>query len=123
MVKMIFALRRLPHLSREEFQRYWLEKHGPLAQEKLPILRCKRYIQHHTIKTDFDELLKVTRGFTVEPFDGFVECWWESVEDLYEAFSTPEGAKAQEELFNDEKKFIDGERSPMWFAEEHVFIR
>jgi uncharacterized protein (TIGR02118 family) len=123
MVKIIFALRRLPNLSREEFQRYWLEKHGPLAQKNLPLMRCKRYIQDHTLQTDFDELLKITRGFTVEPFDGVVELWWESVEDLQEAFATPEGAKAQEELLNDEKNFIDLERSPMWFAEEHILIR
>jgi uncharacterized protein (TIGR02118 family) len=122
MVKIIFALRRLPHLSVEEFQNYWREKHGPLARKNLPIMRCKRYIQTHTLKTDFNELLKAYRGFTVEPFDGIVELWWDSIEDLQEAFSTPEGARAQDELLNDEKQFIDLERSPMWFAEEHVFI-
>jgi uncharacterized protein (TIGR02118 family) len=122
MVKMIFALRRLPHLSREEFQKYWLEKHGPLAQKNLPILRCKRYIQNHTLQTDFDELLQMTRGFTTEPFDGIVELWWDSIQDIEEAYGTPEGAEAQNELLEDERKFIDLERSPMWFTEEHVFI-
>ena len=122
MIKMIFALRRLPHLSREEFQKYWREKHGPLAQKNLPILRCKRYIQNHTLQTDFDELLQMTRGFTTEPFDGIVELWWDSIQDIEEAYGTPEGAEAQNELLEDERKFIDLERSPMWFAEEHVFI-
>jgi hypothetical protein len=31
MLKMIFCLRRLPHLSREGFQCYWREQHAPLA--------------------------------------------------------------------------------------------
>ena len=122
MVKMIYVLRRLPHLSREEFQKYWREKHGPLAQKNLPILRCKRYIQNHTLRTDFDELLQMTRGFTTEPFDGIVELWWDSIQDIEEAYGSPEGAEAQNELLEDERKFIDLERSPMWFTEEHVFI-
>ncbi|MCX5852561.1 MAG: EthD domain-containing protein [Deltaproteobacteria bacterium] len=122
MIKMIFALRRLPHLSREEFQKYWREKHGPLAQKNLPILRCKRYIQNHTLQTDFDELLQMTRGFTVEPFDGIVELWWDSIQDIEEAYGSPEGAEAQNELLEDERKFIDLERSPMWFTEEIGFI-
>jgi len=33
MVKLVFCLTRLPHLSREEFQRYWRERHGPLVRE------------------------------------------------------------------------------------------
>ena len=31
MIKLTFCLRRLPHLSREEFQRYWREQHAPLV--------------------------------------------------------------------------------------------
>jgi uncharacterized protein (TIGR02118 family) len=121
MVKIIFVLRRLPHLSREEFRRYWLEKHGPLAQRKLPALRVKRYVQTHTIDTPFNEVLQSTRG-TMEPYDGVVELWWDNIEDLEAAFTTQEGADASEELLNDEKEFIDLSRSAMWFAEEHVFI-
>ncbi|MGH7820684.1 MAG: EthD domain-containing protein [Candidatus Binatia bacterium] len=33
MVKLVFCLRRLPHLSRAEFQRYWRETHGPLVRK------------------------------------------------------------------------------------------
>jgi hypothetical protein len=27
MIKLVFALRRLPHLSRAQFQQYWREEH------------------------------------------------------------------------------------------------
>ncbi|MFT5776135.1 EthD domain-containing protein, partial [Hyphomonas sp.] len=30
MIKLSFCLRRLPHLSREDFQTYWREQHAPL---------------------------------------------------------------------------------------------
>ena len=121
MVKMLFAIRRLLHLSPEEFHRYWREDHGRLAQKNLPALRVKRYVQTHTIDTPFNEVLRESRGGG-EPYDGVVEIWWDSVEELEAAFSTPEGVQASEELLEDEKRFIDLPRSSMWFAEEEVFI-
>lgn len=121
MVKMIFAIRRLPHLSAEEFHHYWRTNHAKLAQKNLPILRAKRYVQTHTLDTPFNEVLRASRGGG-EPYDGIVELWWDSAEDLEAAFGTPEGAKASEELLEDEKRFIDLPRSALWFAQEEVFI-
>ena len=121
MIKMLFAIRRLPHLSPEEFHRYWRETHGRLAQKKLPALRVKRYVQTHTIDTPFNDVLRESRGGG-EPYDGIVEIWWDSIEELEAAFATPEGVQASEELLEDEKRFIDLQRSSMWLAEEEVFI-
>jgi uncharacterized protein (TIGR02118 family) len=122
MVKMVFVLRRLPSLSREEFQAYWRENHGPLAQEKLPAMRCKRYVQVHTMDTPFNELVKASRGSEIDVYDGVAELWFESIEDLNEALQTEEGQQASLELLEDEKKFIDLVQSAMWFAEEHTFV-
>jgi uncharacterized protein (TIGR02118 family) len=122
MVKMVFVLRRIPSLSREEFQSYWRENHGPLAQEKLPAMRCKRYVQVHTLDTPFNELVKASRGSEIEIYDGVAELWFESIEDLNEALQTEEGQQASLELLEDEKKFIDLAQSAMWFAEEHAFV-
>ena len=33
MIKMIFCLRRRAELTREAFQAYWRDKHGPLVAE------------------------------------------------------------------------------------------
>ena len=121
MIKMLFAIRRLPHLSAEEFHRYWRENHGRLARKKLPALRVKRYVQTHTIDTPFNEVLRESRGGG-EPYDGVVEIWWDSIEELEAAFATPEGVQASEELLEDEKRFIDLPHSSMWLAEEEVFI-
>ena len=32
MIKLVFCCRRRPELSREEFQRTWLDRHGPLVR-------------------------------------------------------------------------------------------
>jgi len=121
MVKLLFVVRRLPHLTRQEFQRYWLEKHGPLAQRLLPLLGAKRYVQSHTLETPFDDLLRQSRGGG-EPYDGLVEVWWNRIEDLEAAFATAEGVRASEELLEDEKRFIDLGRSALWFAQEHTLL-
>jgi uncharacterized protein (TIGR02118 family) len=121
MVKMIFVIRRLPHLSPEEFHRYWREQHGSLAKKNLPALRVKRYVQTHTLDTPLNEVMRDSRGGG-EPYDGVVEIWWDSVEDLEGAFASPEGAQASEELLEDERRFIDLPRSSMWLAKEEVFI-
>lgn len=37
--------------------------------------------------------------------------------------SSPEGAAAAQELLEDERKFIDHARSPLWLAAEHELVR
>src|SRR5881409_1469797 len=51
MVKLVFCLHRLPALSREEFQRYWRERHGPLVRESAKALGIRRHVQVHTLAT------------------------------------------------------------------------
>ena len=49
MLHLIFCLRRLPHLSREEFQRYWREQHAPLVRAHAAALGIHRYVRAHTV--------------------------------------------------------------------------
>lgn len=121
MVKMIYCLRRLPALSLEEFQRYWREKHGPLVQKHAATLRIRRYVQVHTKYDEFTEPERVRLG-RPEPYDGVAELWWDSIEDRYPENPSPERQQAGMALFEDEKNFIDHSRSPVWMAEEHVFV-
>ena len=48
MIKLTFCLRRLPHLSREQFQTYWREQHAPLVAKHAKTLGVLRYVQLHT---------------------------------------------------------------------------
>ena len=121
MIKMMYCARRLPNLSREEFQRYWREKHSLLVQKHAATLRIRRYVQVHTGYDELNQAFQATHGGP-EPYDGVAELWWNSVDDLSAGNLTPEGQQAAAELFEDERKFIDHSSSPVWFADEHVFV-
>lgn len=121
MIKLAFTLHRLPELSREQFQTYWSETHAPLVAEHAKALGIKRYVQLHTSDTETNEALRASRG-APEPFDGIAELWFESEATLTEAMQTPEGITAGKALLEDERRFIDLEKSPMWIAEEKVIV-
>jgi uncharacterized protein (TIGR02118 family) len=121
MIKLVFALRRLPHLSRAQFQQYWREEHGPLVAKFRTDLRIRRYVQVHTAEQPVNELLRSSRG-APEPFDGVAELWWDSLEDLAAALEQPAGREAGAALLEDERRFVDHARSPLWVGEEHVVI-
>jgi uncharacterized protein (TIGR02118 family) len=121
MLKLTFCLHRLPGLSREEFQRYWRETHGPLVRRHAAALGIARYVQVHAGHDDFGAALRASRG-APEPYDGVAELWWRSRAAFEAALSTPEAQRAGAELLADEKRFIDLARSPLWIGEEHEVI-
>lgn len=45
------------------------------------------------------------------------ELRWDSIKN-----PSPEHQQAGVELFEDEQRFIDHSRSPVWLSEEHVFV-
>lgn len=121
LIKLVYCLRRLPSLSREEFQAYWFDRHGPLVRSHQQALKIRRYVQTHTVTAPAGEALAETRG-KIEPYDGVAELWWDSLSDLEAALGAPEGEAAGAELLEDEKKFIDLANSPLWLAEERPVI-
>lgn len=121
MLKLIFCLRRLPHLSRAEFQRYWREVHGPLVRQHAAALRIRRYVQAHTLDDQFNEALRASRGAD-EAFDGVAELWWDGRAEFEAATASAEGRAASLALFEDERRFIDHARSPLFVSEEHAVI-
>jgi uncharacterized protein (TIGR02118 family) len=120
-IKLTFCLTRVSHLTREQFQRYWLESHGPLVRSFAPALRIKRYVQSHALTTPIDDRLRRGRG-APDGYDGVAELWWDSLEDLTAGGASPEGREAGRRLVDDERTFIDLARSPLWLAEEHPLV-
>ena len=121
MIKLTFCLRRLPHLSREEFQRYWLDKHGPLVRSFAEVLHIRRYAQMHTLSTPYNAALQASRGGP-EDYDGVAELWWDSLDDLAAATATDAGRSAGLALLEDERTFIDLARSPLFVGEVHEIV-
>ena len=122
MIKLVFTVRRRDGMTREEFQRHWREQHAPLVLRHAGTLRIKRYVQTHARETPLDEPLSASRGGEPGAYDGVAELWWDSLDDLIAAWSTEEGVAAGMELLEDERRFIDLARSPIWLGEEHVVI-
>ncbi|HTQ15148.1 MAG TPA: EthD domain-containing protein [Rhizomicrobium sp.] len=121
MIKLTFCLHRLPALSREAFQRYWFERHAPLVARHSQALRIRRYVQMHAATTPFNDAIREGRG-APEMYDGVAELWWDSLDDVAAATATPEGQAAGQALLEDERKFIDLPRSPLFFGEERVIV-
>lgn len=121
MIKLVFVIRRREDLPPEEFHRYWLEEHGPLAGKLLTHLGARRYVQTHTLATDLNDAFAASRG-TGEAYDGLAEVWWDSLDALLAASTSEEGRAANETLTEDEARFIDFEQSSLFIAEEHTIL-
>jgi uncharacterized protein (TIGR02118 family) len=118
MVKLVFCL---PELSREAFQRYWRETHGPLVRQHAAALRIRRYVQVHTLDDPINDALRAGRA-GAEPFDGVAELWWDSRADFEAAVVSERGRAAGVVLLEDERRFIDHARSSLFVAEEHAVV-
>ena len=121
MIKLTFCLARLPHLSREEFQAYWLTQHAALVARHREILRIQRYVQLHSADPTVSAETRKSRGGP-DQFDGVAQLWWNSYEDLAINAANPKAIAATRELLEDELKFIDLPRSPLWWGEEKVIF-
>lgn len=106
MIKLVYSINRLPHLSVEEFQKYWFNTHGPIAGA---IKGVKRYYQCHTLPETYS-------GGQEPPFDGCAQLWWESAETLAADMGTAEPLAA----IADERNFIDHSRVNMFLSEEKI---
>lgn len=101
MFKMIILLTKKPTMNDEEFAKYWLETHAPLAR-KMPGLR--KYVVN-----------VVQRPPNKEPdYHGIVELWFDDKESMKRAFASPEGQATQQ----DSEKFTS--LMTTLFVEEHT---
>ena len=117
MVKLVFCCRRKPELSLEQFQKRWLDVHGPLVRRlRVSVPQMKRYVQSHTIPGAPSETLRASRG-AKEPYDGITEVWFDSLEAL--GASSEQGLAAAQQLYEDEAEFIDFANSAVFLTEEH----
>lgn len=120
-IKLTFAVRRRTDIDPADFHRYWRNQHGPLVRSLQPALGIRRYVQTHRIETPFNDLLRASRS-ALEPFDGIAELWWDDIDALATATSSPEGSTAGRTLLEDEERFIELERSALWLGQEIEII-
>jgi len=116
-IKLTFCLVRAPHLTREAFQDYWRNTHGPLVASVKDVLRIRRYVQLHSLPDDISADIRASRGGP-GAYDGVAQLWWDRFEDLAHTASDPAAIDAGRLLLEDERKFIDLAKSPLWWGEE-----
>jgi uncharacterized protein (TIGR02118 family) len=120
-IKLTFAVRRRTDVDPAEFHSYWRDQHGPLVRSLEPVLGIRRYVQTHRLETPINDVLRASRS-ALEPFDGVAELWWDDLDALVAATSSPEGSVAARTLLEDEVRFIDLEHSALWLGEEIEII-
>jgi len=107
MIKTIALAHRKTGLTREEYNKYWLEAHGPLAARLIPYV--KKYVQNHLIEVPGTEY----EG------DGIVEMWYDDVEAWQKS---REVVFANKELSKDAANFCQMRPGGFWVVEEHVIL-
>lgn len=121
MIKLTFAVRRRSDVDPAEFHSYWRDQHGPLVRSLRAALGIRRYVQTHRLETPLNDVLRASRR-ALEPYDGVAELWWDDLDALVAATSSPEGAAAGQTLLEDEARFIDLEQSALWLGQEIEII-
>ena len=121
MIKLPFCLTRLPHLSREAFQDYWFKTHGPLVASVAETLQIRRYVQLHSLPAEASAALRASREAPGQ-YDGVAELWFDSLEALAANSERPEVRAAGALLLEDERRFIDLAKSPLWWGEEKPIV-
>lgn len=106
MVKIVVLLPRREGLSREEFERYWRERHLPLVA-KLPGLR--RLVANY-VRSD-------PHG-PPPAYDGVAEDWFDDLEAHHAALASPEG----QAVLADAPNFLDMTRFQLLVVEEEVAL-
>jgi uncharacterized protein (TIGR02118 family) len=118
MLRLTFLVRRLPELTREEFQHYWRTNHGPLMASFSHDLDVLRYVQCHTTDDDHSRLWG-RRGEMEEPYDGVAEVYWESKAAFLAATSSKAGRAAGAAMLADERNFMDLPNCVGWLNYEY----
>ena len=121
MIKLTFCLTRLPRLSREAFQDYWFNTHAPLVASVADVLRIRRYSQLHSLAADLNAPWRASRQAPPE-YDGVAELWFDSLDALAANSDRPDARAAGALLLEDERRFIDLAKSPLWWGEERSIV-
>ena len=111
-IRLFFGLRRLPRLTREQFQDYWLNKHAEFGRRLIPPYT---YHQLHA-RGDLTEKAASASGLPASTFDGIVEVHFPDMDALVAQVTKPSVAK---DALEDERNFIDHSRSA-FYVYQHI---
>ncbi|EIM88907.1 uncharacterized protein STEHIDRAFT_138057 [Stereum hirsutum FP-91666 SS1] len=116
-VRLLCFIKRLPHVSFEEFDHHWKNTHGKLVASLQPIVDGKiTYTQLHVNPVASSTLQAAT--FPVISYDGIAEFHAETVEEILQLFGSQE---YQEKVAFDEATLgFDRAAVQVMVGENHV---
>jgi hypothetical protein len=98
-----------------------LGTHAPLVASVAEELQIRRYIQTHSLPAEVQQGLRASRNAPHE-FDGVAELWFDGLDAMAANGARPQAQAAAALLLEDERRFIDLPKSPLWFSQEHVIV-
>ncbi len=107
MIKLVYCITKKPSLTDSEFSYYWEKIHGPIGA-RIPGVR--KMVQSHRIPVPGDA--------RPPDYDGLVELWFDDVEALLAARTSPEWQASTQ----DEANFIDHSKVAYFISEERVIV-
>jgi uncharacterized protein (TIGR02118 family) len=117
-VRVFFPLRHLDSLTEAQARHYWLTQHGPIVRSHSAATGVLCYRQVHLANHPLDQALQQARGTRVPSYLGHAEAWV----DRGRVADTEESRRAGQAFIEDERNFIDFERSTFLFGKEHTII-
>lgn len=117
--KATYLLTRRDDLTQAQCHETWLRDHGPLVASFAGPLRMAKYVQSHTIAPEINAGFRAGRGYE-PPLDGITEVW---TDPDAPAVGTPEEARdAAMALVEDERRFVQMDKSRLFMSREHVIF-
>jgi len=109
MIKLIICASRRADITREQFDLYWRDQHGPLVASVKEFARhVRKYVQCHWVESPVPFGIPGT-------YDGVAELWFDNVDEAAKAFREP---KYLEIIRADELKFVDPRKCISFVTEE-----
>ena len=120
-VKVAYLLNRKDGMTSAECHATWLHEHGSMAASFAEVSRLAKYVQSHAVAPEANEMLRASRGFAA-PFDGMTSIWLNSAADLKRGVETEAGRAAAAALAEDERRFVQLDKSRCFITREHLIF-
>ena len=116
MVKFMQCIRRRPALTAVEFRRYW-DHYKTLWLELARASQAKRMVTSIGLDIDSNNTIQLARGTRVA-FDGVLELWWESGEQITKYIQDPALRDLLASMRRLQEELVDMTDSSFFFAAE-----
>jgi hypothetical protein len=120
MIKFMQCIRRKPQLSVAEFRQHW-ERYKGVWLELAKLSGAKRMVTSIGLDIDQNTTIQLARG-THEPFDGVLELWWVSGEQVAKSLQDPTLKEKLASMHQYQEEFVDLASSSFFFASEDELL-